>query len=67
MENEIIFAADVRKAFGGISNTTMHRYMNAKIIPRPFKVGKLNAWYTRNINASLQALSEQATEECEAA
>lgn len=59
MTRRIIFAAETRRKFGDISNTTMHRYMAAGVIPPSFKLGRANAWFEDDIDAALSALSQK--------
>lgn len=57
MNRKIIKAAELRELFGGISNTTMHSYIADGTIPKPFKIGKVNGWYSDEIAAVIDALS----------
>ena len=57
MERKIIKAAELRALFGGISNTTMHRYIADGTIPKPFKIGKVNGWYSDEIADVIDSLS----------
>lgn len=60
MTRKIIKSAETRRKFGGISNTTMHRYIADGTIPPPFKIGsgKVNAWFEHVIDARLAELSQ---------
>lgn len=57
-DRRIIRAAEVRDKFGGISNTTLHRYLSDGRIPQPFKIGRVNGWFSDDIEAALERLAE---------
>jgi len=58
MTRKIIKAAELRNKYGEISNTTMHRYIADGTVPKPFKLGKVNAWFEDEVNARLAELSQ---------
>ncbi|MGI9507153.1 MAG: helix-turn-helix transcriptional regulator [Geminicoccaceae bacterium] len=52
---QVLLAPKVRQMFGGISETTLWRWVKTEGFPAPFKVsGGTNGWYLHELLAYLQ-------------